>query len=419
MLLRQRFESLILLTFCLFLVNGFVFTPEIGMGEERFPFHRYLILMELFLFVLNIDRLYPLLQRNILIVTLPLYVMMTSLWSYNYIVALKETVFLLASIILGIQAAVLYTRKKVPFTLVVEIFLVLLVISSILLAFIVPSVGIDSVSFSKPRWVGITSHPNKLGVLCMLTVWYGIGILIMEKAKIYKAFAIGAVTISGATLVGTDSVTSIIASCASCICAWYVLSKKNRLAMFLLSFVILVAIIYSILFLDFFSVKDISQITGRDISTLTGRTYLWHFAIEAIKAKPILGWGFGGFEGVQKYLGVYIQHFHDGYLQVVVQGGVVLLMLLAIFSSILFKNVMIIKRSDLKSYAILISGLLMVMIHNLAETTLMHNLHPLWLVAVFLYFSVRTQALIIKGTAQEQLIPNTTKGSQKNHNIMR
>ena len=75
-------------------------------------------------------------------------------------------------------------------------------------------------------------------------------------------------------------------------------------------------------------------IIGRDLS-LTGRVPLWQLAIQAIEAKPILGYGYFAFWNANSPTVQYIwdqigwpaEHSHDAYLDVLLQLGVVGLIL--------------------------------------------------------------------------------------------
>jgi O-antigen ligase len=74
------------------------------------------------------------------------------------------------------------------------------------------------------------------------------------------------------------------------------------------------------------------ELLGRD-PTLTGRTLLWAWAIDVINEKPILGWGYLAYNGSQlagsiadtytEFQNYNVPHFHNGYLQLLVEGGAV------------------------------------------------------------------------------------------------
>jgi exopolysaccharide production protein ExoQ len=65
--------------------------------------------------------------------------------------------------------------------------------------------------------------------------------------------------------------------------------------------------------------------TGKD-STLTGRVQIWHAAIVAISQRPLLGYGYQMFwnrGGAITFINPYPNHAHDGYLDILLDTGIV------------------------------------------------------------------------------------------------
>lgn len=84
-----------------------------------------------------------------------------------------------------------------------------------------------------------------------------------------------------------------------------------------------------------FDYRNVSQLLGGD-STFTGRTELWSFAAEQIAQRPWFGWGFQSFWGIgpespaSRMVDTFIAvtpHSHNGYIDLVLQGGVVAIVL--------------------------------------------------------------------------------------------
>ncbi len=96
-------------------------------------------------------------------------------------------------------------------------------------------------------------------------------------------------------------------------------------------FILIVLTILAI-FVSYNYLTTILELLNRD-PTLTGRTLLWSWAVNVISEQPVLGWGYLGYNG--SYLAgnvaeTYVQfenynvpHFHNSYLQVLVEGGLV------------------------------------------------------------------------------------------------
>ena len=83
---------------------------------------------------------------------------------------------------------------------------------------------------------------------------------------------------------------------------------------------------------------------GKD-ATLTGRTDLWEIGLEAVAEKVWFGWGYDGHYTVlstREYFVPFV-HYHNGFLDSTIAGGVVLLILLLLiltgWLSILFRPI--------------------------------------------------------------------------------
>ncbi|PHR88113.1 MAG: hypothetical protein COA76_08990 [Moritella sp.] len=85
--------------------------------------------------------------------------------------------------------------------------------------------------------------------------------------------------------------------------------------------------------------EDILLFLGRD-PTLTGRTLLWSWGLDTSFDKPILGWGYLGYNGTLiagSVAETYVEftnydapHFHNSYIQMLVDGGYIFTCVLVI-----------------------------------------------------------------------------------------
>jgi O-antigen ligase len=90
---------------------------------------------------------------------------------------------------------------------------------------------------------------------------------------------------------------------------------------------------------------QVLELLERDV-TLTGRTLLWGWGFGVFLEEPLLGWGYKGYNGTELSLQaawVFIQfrnydvpHFHNSYLQIMVEGGIFLLLATCIVFSATF-----------------------------------------------------------------------------------
>ena len=413
---QQKFELMTVIIFCMFLAYGFIFFKAFGVGKMYFPFHRYIIIMAVIIFIINLRQLAPTIKQNTLLFLLPIYVLTTSLWAGEPIHAIKSAIFLTVIILLGLQTAPIFVRRPAYTLSIISIFLTALVLISAYLIRFNPGVGVDSLHFDRPRWVGVTSHPNTLGEICMLTIWCNISLIVLHRSKTIKILSILAIVISGLLLYGSDSITSIISSIALSATASYVLFKKNRPAMVFLIIVIFILLSMLLLKSGFFTVDYLEHITGRGatLTTLTGRTLIWKHAIDSIILKPIGGWGFDDLDVLTKRFGIVMSHIHNGYIELVVKGGFIALALFIIYGAITIRRLFRIEKVDKKSYLILTSGMIMELVHNFAESSILRGLNPLWVIMVLLYF-----VIAIRSSHVAELSPARVKTKNKNNRILR
>lgn len=137
---------------------------------------------------------------------------------------------------------------------------------------------------------------------------------------------------------------------------------------------------------------DVSGVLQRD-STLTGRADIWAKLIPDAEQKLLLGYGFGGFwtdEKIMKTFGV--NEAHNGYLDTILNIGIVGLMLMSLFLISLCRSA---QKEMEQHYDWGIFGfslILMLVVHNVTESTL-YMLGGLMPMIIFLHVSLRLNGL--------------------------
>lgn len=182
-----------------------------------------------------------------------------------------------------------------------------------------------------PRLVGLWEHPNTFGSFCMLSY----PILIWKFYSIKsnnKYFILILILINLGLHVLTGSRTTLIASSIG-VLVWLLL-EKNWVKLFSLA----IGLGIFLVFLLYFAPSSFKRNDTTEITDLSSREDIWKSAEIFIKEKPILGYGFG-VEGkiFQNELKVDLegsfiernvrQSLHNGYLSLLVGGGIVGLIL--------------------------------------------------------------------------------------------
>jgi O-antigen ligase len=136
------------------------------------------------------------------------------------------------------------------------------------------------------------------------------------------------------------------------------------------------------------TIVDVSSTFGRN-ETLTDRTGIWAFLVPYAKEKPILGHGFGGF-WTDEMRSQTSSHAHNGYLDTILNMGFLGLMLFSIFllSSCRKAHKAVAYHFD---WSVLwICFLLMAVVHNIAESTVVSFTTQLMVFVLFLAVCSKT-----------------------------
>ncbi len=194
-------------------------------------------------------------------------------------------------------------------------------------------------------FVGAFSSKNQLGFYASLGVIFAASsvLVLRQRDILWLGIAGVAGLLSAYCLLASQSATSVITTAA--VVAMIIgflpmnmLSPGNRKMIFLA--LVGAGGLIAVASLQFGLLDAILGIFGKD-TTLTGRTYLWQQGIEAAKASPILGvgyqgfWVMGFFDAERLWADFFITtrsgfHFHNTYIETVVENGFVGMILLAI-----------------------------------------------------------------------------------------
>ncbi|MDH0116199.1 O-antigen ligase family protein [Agrobacterium pusense] len=191
-------------------------------------------------------------------------------------------------------------------------------------------------------FVGAFSSKNQLGFYASLGVIFAASsVLVLKQRGIWLPIAGVTGLLSAYSLIASQSATSAITTAAvvALIIGFIpigMLSPANRKMMFFALGGL--GTLLAVASLQFGLLDAILGIFGKD-STLTGRTYLWQQGIEAAKQAPILGVGYQGFwvagfaDAERLWNDFFITgrsgfHFHNTYIETVVENGFVGMILL-------------------------------------------------------------------------------------------
>ncbi len=219
-------------------------------------------------------------------------------------------------------------------------------------------------------WKGLFAHKNIMGRQMAFAI---ITLAVIRPARMPWSIRWGAIAGAGTLLYMSHSATAL-ASLTICAAAYPLLHllrvKGKKTLPIWVPFLPLVgvAVVIAVANADTFL-----AILGRN-SSLTGRTSIWKHAIEGISQEPWFGHGFNAFWGRS------MSHSHDGYLDLLLDVGIVgLLVFAALLVQTLtraFRFFQTAESTEAKWPALFV---ILFMVYNIAESSIFRQRTFLWI----------------------------------------
>ena len=205
--------------------------------------------------------------------------------------------------------------------------IVFLGICSIVVFFVLPSVGRETALGYGNAMRGVFAQKNTLGSAMLLAIsCYVYEMIRMSRGRWLPALM---VIFMLCCEILAQSATSALLSIAVIVIGGALMSRRNwRLyAIFIYCSIIAVLFVIAALIIDSTAMFNL---IGRDMS-FTGRMPLWEMSLQAARARPLLGYGYNGFwtgdARIVQYIWAMIDwkapSAHNGYLDIVLQIGVI------------------------------------------------------------------------------------------------
>lgn len=375
---RRRLFELIVLGGCAFILSkavlSFVFDPQPpteGNAPWRLTLEICYIGLALVLIPWYRETLFVL-RRNWCLVAMVLLALLSSLWAHMPDLVLRKSIGLWGATLLGVAFAVRFSFLD-QLRMMSWLFRTIAVLS---LAFVAlfPNLAVTE----EGQWMGVFEHKNAMGSML------GLGLLVewQRPAETFasKALRILAFVLYAVLLLHSDSVSPTIAFFGAVFLTESYKFATNRLRLPRYVFVLATVIVLVIGFVSVVTYADnITGVIGRS-SNLTGRTQIWSLTLSFIPQRPILGYGYSGFwlgaspESfvVNRIMRGWVMYSHNGYLEQLLNLGVVGLTLTVIFLAIGVKRALELSKNAYSSTAIWpLAFLFYFILHNTTECTIM------------------------------------------------
>lgn len=354
-------------------------------GQENY-FKALIILIytiSLILLLFNFQKIFSILKRRWIYVYFLLYIGISAAWSDDPASTLRISAYFWGGAVICLMAVLAFSNYPEKFFQLLVIYSLLMVGGSLLAILLIPTRGIGEGG----RWIGLTSHANILGVVSLISIWANISYFLIAKYKYIKFFNILMILLSALCLYGANSATSIILSVFvivfTLILRSFDMKRVTRLFAQVAAIGFVALLGFSILYVlipEIFSINALFKMIGRN-TTFTGRTALWEMGLIKFSQEPIIGSGFQEFIRIS---GTQIKHFHNGYIELLIRGGVIALLFVIIF---VFQSVFSLKRvSNSKLYIFFSVMIFAILLHNVTEGSFGRGVNALWLIFSFIYF---------------------------------
>nr|WP_237143347.1 O-antigen ligase [Phyllobacterium zundukense] len=255
-------------------------------------------------------------------------------------------------------------------------------------------------------FTGAFSSKNQLGFFASLGIYSAFSsFFILRTSKLWRVTSLLFGSLAVYCLIVSNSATSIVATIATIVIslslgAALMFSPRNRRIFFTIGLVLFAAA--AAIAVKAGAVEFLLGAFGKDI-TLTGRTYLWQEGLKAYQGSPIFGIGYQAYwvqgfsEAERLWDEFYIDgrsgfHFHNTYIEVLVELGYSGLILICLFiAAVVFGNLRLLLIEKYTPQAHLMFGVaLLLLIRSFFEIDF---IQPYTIGSFLLYYSAGQLAI--------------------------
>lgn len=371
----------------LIMATSSIISPEENLGAGQVNhlkyFNVFIYTVSLILLLMNLNRIISILNGRWLYIFFMLYISASVIWSVDPSSTLRISAYFWVVAIVALLAVVAFRNHPEKFFQTLVLYSVLMIGGSLIMVLLNPARGIGE----DGRWLGLTSHANGLGLISIISVWANISYIFITRSKFVKIVNLCMILAAALCIYGANSVTSLVVSVViialTLILRTLDTKRITRLFVQITGAGFLALFCVSVLYVlapEIFSIDAMLGAVGRN-STLTGRTALWDTAMTRITQDPLIGSGFQEYINIS---GTRIKHFHSGYIELLIRGGILAVLFLAAFVFQLAFSLKRFSNPNLYIYSLVMT--LAILAHNVTEGSFGRGFNALWLVFTFIYF---------------------------------
>jgi O-antigen ligase len=336
-----------------------------------------------------------LLVKDKWILLLMIIIFFSIFWSVDARQTITRSVAIFGTTLFGIYFATRYSLKQQLYLLGWA--LGLASVMSVLFAVALPRYGIMQ-GVHAGDWRGIYTHKNGLGANMALSTITFLVLAVSDKKRTW-IFCIG-IFLSLLLLLLSTSTSPLVYLMV--LTPTFVVARIFRWSYRLktLAISLVMTLSYVLAIVGVTQAEAIARAFGKDL-TLTGRTTLWGYVWELIQKKPWLGYGYGALWSdtrsatghIWQILGWEAPHAHNGFLEVWLGLGILGLSVLVIHIATRFVRILtLISQTKASVYFFPLMILLLTIINNLTEYTVMERNSIYWILYVSTTLSLQLKS---------------------------
>jgi len=315
----------------------------------------------------------------------------TATYSIEPVKVVTNTVLVFFGFLVAILFAIAHASDKRYRAVYVAVFIPMFILNvASLIIFLQQGSGLIDFALSSQRYGGLAGNPNSLGASAVLGYWSALCLFLGRNmrfsVRVLAVFSI-AIFILHVLMSGSGTSTAVIVLVTIAIFWLRILSAFNPLARKILN-IGAATILGCVLFATALSSTpadlylSFTESLGKDAS-MTGRTDLWDVARDAISVRPYLGWGYDSHTTVMAEVAYEIEfnHYHNGYLDTLVAGGS-LLLILVLYNLLRFVRAFFVAFRDDRYVFPLVIPLIILLVLNLSEYSLLRPNAQIWTIYI-------------------------------------
>lgn len=228
--------------------------------------------------------------------------------------------------------------------------------------------------FHDGRWRGLAANPNTLGAIASLTFFFCYASL---PATHHRKLIVAFLLLSSVAVIGSGSVTATLALISALLT--HTILKAGQGTGRNLRFYILIGAPYGAVigYMMFSPILDLTLAVSGKSADFSGRILHWVDALNLVQERPIFGWSFDNHAKAIEVSRLATGHFHNGFLDLMVRGGV---FAVALFVAFFWRLLWDLRTVGRAMTACIIGFMVYFVVHNMAEVSTLKPRNGLWII---------------------------------------